>query len=54
MSPPATWTAFEQMLNLAQAHGTAFVLVTHDATLAARCSRQLRLVSGQLVQTQTD
>ncbi|MBK7005128.1 MAG: lipoprotein-releasing ABC transporter ATP-binding protein LolD [Burkholderiales bacterium] len=45
---------FAQMLDLAQAHGTAFVLVTHDATLAARCSRQLRLVSGQLVQTQTD
>jgi lipoprotein-releasing system ATP-binding protein len=42
---------FELMLDLAQVHGTAFVLVTHDASLAARCSRQLKLVSGKLVQT---
>jgi lipoprotein-releasing system ATP-binding protein len=42
---------FDLMLDLAQAHGTAFVLVTHDATLAARCSRQLRLVSGRLAPT---
>lgn len=42
---------FELMLQLAQEHGTAFVMVTHDATLAARCSRQLRLDQGCL-QTQ--
>ena len=39
---------FALMLELAQAHGTAFVLVTHDAALARRCSRQLRLDQGQL------
>ena len=42
---------FALMLELAQAHGTAFVLVTHDATLASRCSRQLSLVQGKLQPT---
>jgi lipoprotein-releasing system ATP-binding protein len=39
---------FDLMLTLARDNGTAFVLVTHDTTLAARCSRQLKLVSGRL------
>jgi lipoprotein-releasing system ATP-binding protein len=39
---------FELMLQLARNHGTAFVLVTHDETLAARCGRTLRLERGRL------
>ena len=34
---------FELMLSLARERGTAFVLVTHDETLAARCERRLQL-----------
>jgi lipoprotein-releasing system ATP-binding protein len=41
-------TVFALMLELAQARGMAFVLVTHDEALAARCGRMLRLVEGRL------
>ena len=34
---------FELMLALAREQGTAFVMVTHDETLAARCGRTIRL-----------
>ncbi len=34
---------FEQMLALARDQGTAFVVVTHDESLAARCAHQIRL-----------
>ena len=40
---------FELMLDLARERGTAFVLVTHDGRIAARCQRQLRLERGVLV-----
>jgi lipoprotein-releasing system ATP-binding protein len=40
---------FEHMLALARERGTAFVLVTHDGRIAARCQRQLRLERGVLV-----
>ena len=36
---------FEMMLALAKAQGTAFVLVTHDEALAARCDRQFGLTT---------
>ena len=39
---------FALMLQLARERGTAFVVVTHDATLAARCDRQRHLVKGVL------
>ena len=41
---------FDLMLKLARENGTAFVLVTHDTSLTARCSRQLQLVSGRLAE----
>jgi lipoprotein-releasing system ATP-binding protein len=39
---------FDLMLQLAHERGTAFILVTHDESLAARCGRQLRLAAGRL------
>ena len=39
---------FGLLLDLAHAHGSAVVVVTHDMRLAQRCARQLALVSGQL------
>ena len=39
---------FELMLDLAREQGMAFVVVTHDEALAARCGRQLRLALGRL------
>jgi lipoprotein-releasing system ATP-binding protein len=39
---------FALMLELARERGTAYVVVTHDDTLAARCGRRLRLERGVL------
>jgi putative ABC transport system ATP-binding protein len=35
-------------------HGTTLVLVTHDATLAARCDRQIELEEGRVVAAGSD
>jgi lipoprotein-releasing system ATP-binding protein len=42
---------FALMLQLARDRGTAFVMVTHDEQLAARCGRMLRLTLGRLGDT---
>ncbi|WP_428419671.1 lipoprotein-releasing ABC transporter ATP-binding protein LolD [Methylibium sp.] len=39
---------FALMLELARAQGTAYVMVTHDDALAARCGRRVRLDRGTL------
>ena len=37
-------SVFEHMLMLAREHGSALVVVTHDASLAARCDRSITLL----------
>jgi lipoprotein-releasing system ATP-binding protein len=39
---------FRLMLDLARENGTAFVLVSHDEQLAARCGHMRRLAQGVL------
>ena len=43
---------FDLMLQLARQNGTAFVVVTHDERLAARCGRQLQMEHGCLREMQ--
>ena len=45
---------FALMLQLARDQGTAFILVTHDQGLAARCQRRLRLTLGTLTEDVVD
>ncbi len=40
---------FNLLLQLARARATAFVIATHDESLAARCDRALHMQSGRLV-----
>ena len=44
---------FELMMQLARDQGTAFIMVTHDESLAARCARRYRLVEGRLSEWST-
>ena len=41
-------SVFASMLELTRKRGMAFVLVSHDESLAARCDRRLHLVQGKL------
>jgi lipoprotein-releasing system ATP-binding protein len=41
-------SVFALLLDLARRERMAFVLVTHDETLARRCDRLLRLTKGRL------
>jgi lipoprotein-releasing system ATP-binding protein len=40
---------FELMRRFNRDHGTAFLVVTHDPRLAARCDRRIELVDGQIL-----
>ena len=40
---------FEVMREVNAAHGTAFLFVTHNPSLAARCGRTIELVDGQII-----
>ena len=43
----------ELMFELNREHGTTLVLVTHDEVISTRCSRQIRLASGHIVDAPT-
>lgn len=44
----------ELMFELNREHGTTLVLVTHDEVISNRCSRQIHLVSGRIVQVSNE
>jgi lipoprotein-releasing system ATP-binding protein len=39
---------FDAMVRLSASHGTAFIIVTHDAGIAARAERRFELKDGKL------
>jgi lipoprotein-releasing system ATP-binding protein len=39
---------FELMRNVNKAHGTSFLIVTHNMSLAKRCDRTIEVVDGQI------
>ena len=43
----------ELMFELNREQGTTLVLVTHDAAIAARCDRQIRIEAGRIVEAVT-
>lgn len=44
----AASAVFDLMINLTHQEGMSFVVVTHDESLAMRCNRRLKLISGHL------
>ena len=44
----AAAVALDMLLDVALSQGDAVIIVTHEAAVAARCQRQLRLVNGAL------
>ena len=38
------------LFGLRETHGTTLLLITHDAALAARCGRQVRIADGRVVE----
>jgi putative ABC transport system ATP-binding protein len=51
----ATGTAIIDLIfDLKRARGTTLILVTHDAALAARCDRVVRMRSGRVEAAETD
>jgi putative ABC transport system ATP-binding protein len=43
-------TVMKLMFDMNREAGTTLVLVTHDARIAARCERQIRIEAGKIVE----
>jgi putative ABC transport system ATP-binding protein len=42
------------MFDMNREAGTTLVLVTHDARIAARCERQIRIEAGKIVEAASE